>query len=207
MLLSTSFALMAQTPEQQSAGVDARTTAGLVTGATERLTQRLKEALVLEKDGKPAAAIAAAKALLDSHSLDTFATGKAWNILGLAYEDEGELQLAQHADEESIRILETLPNIRDYAMALDDLGGVYVTAGQFEGADKLRMKALGLYEKAGDHGGAAVASNDLAFSAFRQNKVSRGNEYLGRALREARAATDLDNDNRAAIASLEGWKA
>src|SRR5258708_24521897 len=102
MLVSTSFALMAQT-------------AG----------QRLKEALDLEKDGKPALAIAQARALLDSNSLDPYETGKAWNILGLAYEDEGDLQLARHADEESIRILEPVPNIRDYAMALDDLGGVY----------------------------------------------------------------------------------
>ncbi len=184
MLLSASFALMAQAPEQ-----------------------RLKEALVLEKDGKPAQAIAAAQALLDSHSLDPFATGKAWNILGLAYEDQGELQLARHADEESIRIFETLPNTRDYAMALDDLGGVYVTTGQFEAADKLRMKALGLYKKAGDHGGIAVTSSDLALSAFRQNDVGRGKDYLERALKEARAATDLDNDERAAFASLQGWKA
>jgi tetratricopeptide (TPR) repeat protein len=184
MLVSTSFALMAQT-----------------TG------QRLKEALDLEKDGKPVLAIAQARALLDSNSLDPYETGKAWNILGLAYEDEGDLRLARHADEESIRILEPLPNIRDYAMALDDLGGVYVTAGQFEAADKFRTKALGLYETAGDHGGAAMASSDLALSSFRQNKVRQGKKYLEQALREARAATDLDNDDRAAMASLQGWKA
>jgi tetratricopeptide (TPR) repeat protein len=184
MLVSTSFALMAQT-----------------TG------QRLKEALDLEKDGKPAQAIAEARALLDSDSLDTFETGKAWNILGLAYEDQGDIQPARHAYEESIRILEPLPSMRDYAMALDGLGGLYVTTGQFEDADKLRTKALGLYETAGDHGGAAMSSSDLALSAFRQNKVSRGKKYLERALREARAAADLDNDDRAAIASLQGWKA
>jgi tetratricopeptide (TPR) repeat protein len=184
MLVSTSFALMAQTTEQ-----------------------RLKEALDLEKDGKPAMAIAQARVLLDSNSLDPYETGKAWNILGLAYEDEGDLQLARHADEESIRILEPLPNIRDYAMALDDLGGVYVSTGQFEDADKLRTKALRLYEKIGDHGGAAMASSDFALSSFRQNKVSQGKKYLESALREARAATDLDNDDRAAIASLQGWKA
>ncbi len=184
MLLSTSFALMGQTAEQ-----------------------RLKEALGFEKDGKPALAIAQARALLDSNSLNPYETGKAWNILGLAYEDEGDLQSARHADEESIRILEPLPTIRDYAMALDDLGGVFVTTGQFEASDKLRAKALGLYESIADHGGEAMASSDLALSSFRQNKVSQGKKYLERALREARAATDLDNDDRAAIASLQGWKA
>lgn len=184
IVVSTSFALMAQTTQQ-----------------------RLKEALELEKDGKPAQAIAEARALLDSDSLDTFETGKAWNILGLAYEDQGDIQPARHAYEESIRILKPLPSMTDYAMALDGLGGLYVTTGQFEDADKLRTKALGLYETAGDHAGVAISSSDLALSAFRQNKVSRGQKYLERALREARKATDLDNDNRAAFASLQGWKA
>ena len=184
MLASTSMALMAQT-----------------TG------QRLKEALDLEKDGKPAQAITLAQALLDSNSLDTFETGKAWNILGLAYEDRGDLQPARHAFEESVRILEPLPTVRDYAMAVDGLGGIYVSTGEFDVADKLRTKALGLYEMAGDHGGIAMTTSDLALSSFRQNKVSRGKKFLDRAVREARTATNLDNDNRAAIASLEGWKA
>jgi tetratricopeptide (TPR) repeat protein len=184
MLVSTSFALMGQTPGQ-----------------------RLKEALNLEKEGKPAQAVAEARAVLDSNSLSAFETGKAWNILGLAYEDQGDIQPARHAFEESIRILEPLPSVRDYAMAVDGLGGVYVATGQFEDADKLRTKAVGLYETAGDHGGIAMASSDLALSAFRQDKVSRGKKYLERALKESRGATDIDNDDRAAIASLEGWKA
>jgi tetratricopeptide (TPR) repeat protein len=141
------------------------------------------------------------------NSLSAFETGKAWNILGLAYEDRGDIQPARHAFEESIRILEPLPNVRDYAMAVDGLGGIYVATGQFEDADKLRTKALGLYETAGDHGGIAMTSSDLALSAFRQNKVGRGKKYLEQAVREAGAADDIDNDNRAAIVSLEGWKA
>jgi len=183
--------------------------AGATCGAMRAQTpgQRLQGALALERDGKPGQAVAEAQSLLDAHVLDTFETGKAWNVMGLAYEDEGELQQARRAYEESVRILEPLPNIRDYAMALDSLGSVYVTMGQFEAADKLRMKALGLYERAGDHRGVAVSANDLALSAFRQNRMNRGNEYLARALKEARAATNLDNDDRAAIVTLQGWKA
>ena len=183
--------------------------AGATCGAIKAQTpeQRLQGALALEKDGKPAQAVAATQSLLDAHVLATFEAGKAWNILGLAYEDEGELQLARHAYEESIRILEPLPNIRDYAMALNSLGSVYVTMMQFDAADKLRAKALGLYEKAGDHDGMAVCASNLALSAFRQNRMNRGSEYLARALKEARAATNFDNDDRAAILSVQGWKA
>jgi hypothetical protein len=48
--------------------------------------QWLTQAFVLEKEGKPVRAIAELQALLDSQALDTLSTGKAWNILGLAYD-------------------------------------------------------------------------------------------------------------------------
>jgi tetratricopeptide (TPR) repeat protein len=170
--------------------------------------RRLTGAFVLEKEGKPEPAIVEVQALLHSNSLNTVDSGKAWNILGLAYEDTGEFALSQHAYEESLRILEGLPNnIQDYAMALNDFAGLYVTTGQFEIADKMRMKALVIYEKIEDHGGIARTCGDLAGIAFSQKKVARGSKYLERAGKESRLANDLDDDDRVAIASLQGWKA
>jgi tetratricopeptide (TPR) repeat protein len=137
--------------------------------------QRLTDAFALEKEGKSAPAIVELHALLNSSSLNAFGSGKAWNILGLAYEGLGEFALSQHAYEESLRILEGLPdNIRDYAMALDDFGGLYLATGQFEVADKIRTKALGIYEKIEDHGGVARVSCDLATVAFSQKRVATG---------------------------------
>jgi tetratricopeptide (TPR) repeat protein len=170
--------------------------------------QRLTDAFALEKDGNSALAIVELHALLNSSSLDAFGSGKAWNILGLAYEDLGEFALSRHAYEESLRILEGLPdNIRDYAMALDDFGGLYIATGQFEVADKMRTKALGIYEKIEDHGGVARTSCDLATVAFSQKRVATGSKYLAQALKEARTTNDLDDDDRAAISALQGWQA
>jgi tetratricopeptide (TPR) repeat protein len=170
--------------------------------------KRLTEAFALVKEGKPAPAVVELQALLDSNSLDALGSGKAWNILGLAYEDMGEFAPSQRAYEESLRILQNLPdNIPAYAMALDDFGALYVATGQFGVAEKLRTKALGLYEKIEDHGGIARSSGDLAGIAFSQKNVARGSKYLERAVKEARLATDLDDDDRVAIASLQGWKA
>lgn len=170
--------------------------------------QRLTDAFALEKAGKPALAIVELHALLDSNTLDAVGSGKAWNILGLSYEDQGEFALAQHSYEESLRIFAGLPdNIRDYAMALNDFGGLYVKTGQFEAAEMMRTKALGLYEKVDDHGGIARSSGDLAGIAFSEKNVARGSKYLERAVKEARLANDFDDDDRAAIASLQGWKA
>jgi tetratricopeptide (TPR) repeat protein len=170
--------------------------------------QRLTDAFALEREGKPALAVVELQALLNSSSLDALDSGKAWNILGLAYQDLGEFAPAQHAYEESLRILKELAdNIRDYAMALDDFGALYVATGQFEPAEKMRTKALGIYEKVEDHGGIARASCDLATIAFSQKKVASGSKYLAQAVKEARAANDLDDDDRAAITSLQGWQA
>ena len=162
----------------------------------------------LEKEGKSAPAIAEIQGLLDSQALDTLNTGKARHIQGLAYQDQGEFTLSQHAYEESLRILESLPdNIQDYAIVLDDFGGLYLSSGQFETADKMMTKALGLYEKIDDHAGIVRASYDLATSAFRQKKVAEGSKYLKSAVKETRAANGLNDDDRAAIASLQGWQA
>jgi tetratricopeptide (TPR) repeat protein len=169
--------------------------------------QRLTNAFALEMEGKPAPATIELRDLLNSGSLDTVSSGKAWNTLGLAYEDMGEFALSQHAYEESLRILKDLPdNLRDYAMALDDFGGLYVAIGQFDAADMMRTRALGLYEQLGDHGGIARAYCNLATIAFSQKKVASGSKHLARALKEAKA-NDLDDDDRAAISSLQGWQA
>ncbi|WP_157467796.1 tetratricopeptide repeat protein [Edaphobacter aggregans] len=170
--------------------------------------QRLAHAYALEREGKPAQAIVELHALLDEKSLDTQAVGKAWNVLGLAYEDQGDYLDSQHAYERSIRTLEGLSNnIEDYAMALDDFGGLYLEAGQLELAVRLRQKAFSLYEKISDHAGMTRASRNLAGIAFSRQKTTEGRRYLERAVTEAQLANDLDSDDLAAIASMQGWLA
>ncbi|HEY1744233.1 MAG TPA: tetratricopeptide repeat protein [Granulicella sp.] len=186
LLISTSCPLLAQTTP------------------VERLTQ----AMALEREGKTAPAIAEIKRLLDSQGVDPLSTAKAWHIQGLAYQDQGEFTLSQHTYEESLRILESLPdNIQDYAIVLDDFGGLYLSTGQFEIANKMKTKALGLFEKIDDHAGIVRASYNLATIAFSQKKVAEGSKYLKSAMKEARAANGLNDDDRATIASLQGWQA
>ncbi len=170
--------------------------------------QRLAHAYALERQGKPSQAIVELHALLDEKSLETPAVGKAWNVLGLALEDQGDYLDSQHAYEKSIRTLESLStNIEDYAMALDDFGGLYVEAGQLELAVRLRQMAFSLYERISKHAGMTRASSNLAGIAFSQQKTNEGRRYLERAIAEARLATDLDSDDLAAITSMQGWLA
>jgi tetratricopeptide (TPR) repeat protein len=92
-------------------------------------------------------------------------------------------------------------------MALDDFGGLYVETGQSELAVRLRLKALGVYEKISDHAGITRASSNLAGVAFRRQKTKEGRRYLERAIKEAQLANDLGDDDLAAIASMQGWLA
>ena len=104
--------------------------------------QRLTNAFALQMEGKSASATVELQELLNSGSLDALGSGKAWRMLGLAYQHMGEFARSRHAYEESLRILKDLPdNLHDYAMALDGFAGLYVSIGQFEAADKLRTKA------------------------------------------------------------------
>ena len=176
--------------------------------AQTKPAQRLDHAYGLVREGHPADAIAELRPLLDADSLDTLATGKAWNLLGLAYEDQGNYLDSQHAYERSIRVYEGLPtNVNDYAMALDDFGGLYVTMGQLDVAARLRQRAFGLYEEIGDHAGMTRASNNLAGIAFSEHNTHEGRRYLERATKEAKLAKGLDDDDRASIASMQGWLA
>jgi tetratricopeptide (TPR) repeat protein len=170
--------------------------------------QRLAHAYALEREGKPAQATVELQALLNAKSLDAPGTGKAWNVLGLTYEDQGDYVDSQHTYERSIRMFEGLPNnVRDYAMVLDDFGGLYVATGQPELAVKLMQRALGLYEKISDHAGMTRASSNLAGAAFTRAKTNEGRRYLERAIQEAQTANDLDDDDLATAASMQGWLA
>ena len=170
--------------------------------------QKLTEAYRLEREGKAAPAINQLKALLDSKTLDSAGTGKAWNVLGLALEDEGDFSASRRAFEESIQAYEGLQSVAtDYAMALDDFGELYVVSGQFDPAVRMMERALHLYETANDHAGEARASSDLAGALFSQKKIHEGRKNLDRALKESRLTSELDDDDLATLASLQGWLA
>jgi tetratricopeptide (TPR) repeat protein len=170
--------------------------------------QRLARAYGLEREGDPKQTIVELKALLAEKILDAPSMGKAWNILGLAYEDLGNYTDAQRSYERSTHSLENLPDhIQDYAMALGDFGDLYGVTGQYEPAARLANKAFRLYETMNDHAGMTRASRSLAGTAFTRRKIRDGRKYLERALKEAQLSSNLDGDDRAALASMQGWLA
>jgi hypothetical protein len=83
------------------------------------------------------------------------------------------------------RVLEKLPNhIKDYAMALDDLGRLYLAMGHADLAVRMKEETLHLYKKIGDHEGTAIVCCDLAGLALSQRRIRIGRKYLELARRE-----------------------
>src|SRR5579875_2130868 len=68
--------------------------------ATAPVHQRLVAGFALEEAGHPAAAIAAAQALLDDSTLAPFDRAQALDLEGISYEDMDEPEKAVHALEE-----------------------------------------------------------------------------------------------------------
>ena len=163
---------------------------------------------MLERDGKPAQAIVALQALVTSKSVNPVIVGKSFDILGLAYEDQGDLIHAQHAFEQAIAIFKAMPDhATDYAMAADNLGGLYMAIASVDASLKLKLQALRLYQNAGDHGAIAISCSDLTGLALMKGKIRDARKYFARAQQEELLANDLDDDGRAAISSMQGWLA
>jgi tetratricopeptide (TPR) repeat protein len=105
-------------------------------------------AYALVEQGHLTEAIALARPLVDSGTLQGAELGRAWMVLGLAYTDQSVFGAAQHAYEQAISILQPLPeSVQDYASALDNLGLLYRAMGQLETATDLRLKALHIHEQ------------------------------------------------------------
>ena len=161
-------------------------------------------AFALEEQGKLAEAMTLVLPLVGSGTLQGAELGRAWIVLGLTYTDQGAFSAAQHAYEQAISTLQALPqNVQDYASALDNFAGLYRAMGQLETATDLRIKTLRLYEQIGDHTGVARVCNNLALLALQKRDGKKARKYLNCSAEEMKVATALDDDDVAAIYSVQ----
>jgi tetratricopeptide (TPR) repeat protein len=167
----------------------------------------LQHAYVLRNAGDNRAAIALLEPLVGKEPQWSSALerGKAWNLLGAAYQDNGMFREARHCHETAIGILRAVPNAKqELASALDNLGSVENAIGTPESSRSLRESAHRLYAELGDHAGLARTSNNLAVIAIHQEDFMAAKRYAKSAMEYARRAQALDDDDRAALASVSG---
>ena len=166
----------------------------------------LHEAYVFEKQGQYDKAVAIAKELADSGRVSGVELGRAWNVLGVVYTQQGKLMEAQNAFERSLQIFGQEPQfVTDYAAALQNYGELYNDSGQRAIAGKMWRKALDLLRQSGDHAGIARSVTYLAGLALAQNQIANARKYLQSVAEEMKLTHDLSDDDLAFIYETQAW--
>ena len=166
------------------------------------------DALVLENRGSFETAAKIAKGAIDSSQLSGTELGRAYIILAVACEGEGNLTDAQIAFERALRILEhDREHLEDYAAALESFGGFYSQLGQLGVAAPMWQKAFHLRQTIGEHAGTMRSLIRLAEFALSRNRTHEAYKYLQRASDEAKLAPDLIDDDKALFFETQGWLA
>jgi len=132
--------------------------------------------------------------------------GRAWNLLGAAYEDLGNWNQAEHSLEKAIHILQGVDGASsELALAFDNLGAVEDVIGRTDNAANLRRKARSIYVVMHDYEGIARSSNNLAVIAINRADFRSATRELAVALDAAKHGGErLDDDDNAAINSVQG---
>jgi tetratricopeptide (TPR) repeat protein len=168
----------------------------------------LHDALVLENRGSFETAAKVAKAAIDSRRLNGNELGRGYIILAVACQGAGDLANAQIAFDHALQILEhDREHPGDYASALENYAGFYSELGQLDLAAPMWGKAFHLRQRIGDHTGTALSLTRLAELALARNRVHEAHRYLQKASNEAKASTDLMDDDEAFFFETQGWLA
>lgn len=171
-------------------------------------SEALHDALVLENRGSYETAAKVAKAAIDLRQLSDNELGRGYIILAVACQGAGDLANARIAFEHALQVLEhDREHPEDYASALENYAGLYSELGQLDVATAMWQKAFHLRQRIGDHEGTALSLTRLAELALTRNRVREAHEYLQKASDEAKASTDLTDDDNAFFLETQGWLA
>ncbi len=168
---------------------------------------QLLQAQKLSDQGEFAQVIQILEPLVHSEprALDDFSRGRAWNILGPAYEALGNYDAGRRSYEAAIELLRTVPDAGSmYASALNNLGSLELYMGQFHAAETALRKAKEMYTKSDDQAGLAEVATNLAILALDRNNTHAARGFLADAFGEAEGAKGLSDSDRAEMYSTKG---
>lgn len=119
--------------------------------------------------------------------------GRLWAHLASDYENEMQLAKSEDAYNHALRLLEGVPEAKiDYAIVLDNLGSMYVMAGNFEDAERCRRRSLTARELLGDRLEIARGKSHLAEVELGRHRFKEAEEQSREAYDEMVALKDSD---------------
>lgn len=167
----------------------------------------VRQAHELKKHGDPRAAIAILEPIANAANRDvpSETQGLVWNLLGSSYQELEMLDKARFCYERSIDALRSISSAQSsLALALINLGSVEMELGRFDDSERLSKRARDIYVQIGDHAGIAGASTNLAVLEFQRGRLGRARKFLLTAVGESKRTTALDDDDVAAILTVQG---
>lgn len=169
---------------------------------------QLHYASQLFRQGQCSSVTDVAVPLMDSPGLTNLERGRAWALVGSAYQCQGRFQDATTSYEKALRILQVDDGLAaDYAATLSAFGTLLSDMGQGKAALGVESRALHIYERIHDHAGIAVACVSLADLELGFKHHTQGRVYLERSMQETSLANGLSDDYYAFLTSSRAWLA
>lgn len=174
----------------------------------ESVHQQLYRVAQLEQQGQYSKVVESIPPLIGSNLLDQGEVGRAWVMLGFAYEENRDFMQAESSYEHAIQIFSHDSKYEeDYATTLDNFADFYRDIGDLKLATTIEKKALAIYRKLNNHASAARACVNLAGISLRENHRRQAQDYLSQAMQEAKLGGKLEDDFLASFSSMRGWLA
>ena len=114
---------------------------------------------------------------------DLYQQGAALRMLGVAAQNEGDLDLARHRFQEALALLRTLGDEQAISMTLADLGGIAREEGDLTQARELNEQHLAVSRRVGDAWNVADALVTVGLIAAEQGAYDDASTYLREGLK------------------------
>jgi tetratricopeptide (TPR) repeat protein len=178
------------------------------TSRQQNVHEQLERMSILEQQEQPDTIIETVPRLIDTNALDRGEAGRAWLLLGSAFQEKQDYRQSLSAYEKALKIYSQAPtDQRGYATAMDDLADLYQETGEVKIAISVEHKSLVAFEKMSDHAGITRSSVHLASLHLAQHDIHSGKKDLDRAMKEAHQLVKIDDDLSASLLSTQAWVA
>jgi tetratricopeptide (TPR) repeat protein len=136
-------------------------------------------------------------------------TGRIWSHLGTLYQDAGKYDQSKTAYEHAMRLLTTPPLSQpDLAVAIDNLGTLYMETGNEKEAERAELKALKIREGVGLKSELPKSWYHLSSLYIRERRPAKSESFARRAVnafsRDPNAAPEDKIGSLFVLASSEG---
>ena len=111
------------------------------------------------------------------------AKGKALNVFGIIYKNQGDYAKAIDYYTQSLKIREEIGDKKGIASSLNNIGNIYDDQGDYSNANDYYTQSLKIYEELGDKKGTANSLNNIGIIYKKQRDYAKAIDYYTQSLK------------------------